>query len=238
MLKIVNVSKFFGGLEAIKRLSMEIEKGEVRGLIGPNGAGKTTLFNLICGFYRPDAGKIEFKGRDITKLRPDQICKLGIGRCFQIPKPFRSMTVEESLMVAGIFGSKHKKEVGKKIKEILELTELGEKRKQKVSSLTLPDIKLVEIARALMIEPELLLLDEVASGLTPTEINKRIQLIKKISEMGITLFVIEHNMKFIAGLCDIVTVLNFGEKIAEGKMEEVVKNKKVISAYLGEEMYA
>ena len=233
ILEISNITKQFGGLRALSNLSITIEEGEVYGLIGTNGSGKTTLFNVICGFLKPENGSIKFKGRDITALGPVGVCKMGIGRCFQLVKPFRSMTPMENVRVARAYGGKVSKNIQLSVDEIIDIVGLSAKKDVLTEHLSLPDKKNVEIARALAINPELILFDEVASGLTGKEIQERVNLIKKLSDMNITIVVVEHIIKFIKEICDRVGVLQAGELICEGVPNEVIHNKRVIEAYLG-----
>ncbi len=232
-LEIANIDKRFGGLEALSNVSITIEEGEIYGLIGTNGAGKTTLFNVICGFIKPDNGSIKFKNKDITGLGPVKVCKMGIGRCFQTVKPFRSMTPGENVRVARAFGRKVAKDRELPLDEIIDITGLSEKKDIVTEHLTLPDKKNVEIARALAGNPELILFDEVASGLTGKEIQGRINLMKRLSDMGITIIVVEHIMRFIKEISDRVGVLHAGALICEGIPEEVAGDERVIEAYLG-----
>lgn len=237
ILKVLEITKYFGGLAAVKNVTFDIYEREIVGLIGPNGAGKTTIFNLISGFYKPNKGKIIFNGEDITNLKPFQICKKGIGRVFQMTKPFLNMTCLENVMVGALFGKNEKKEINKAKEEAMEIIEfIGLSKKSDViaKNLTIADRKKLEIARALATRPKLLLLDEVAAGLNPVEIEEIMGLMREIRNKNITLLIVEHVMKFIMGISDRIIVLHHGEKIAEGKPYEITENKKVIEAYLGE----
>ncbi|RLG87790.1 MAG: ABC transporter ATP-binding protein [Thermoprotei archaeon] len=232
-LEVVNVTKRFGGLVALDNVSLKVPEGKIIGLIGPNGAGKTTLFNIITGYIKPDKGKVLFKGIDITGKPPYEICKLGIARTFQIPKPFLDLTVEDSV-IAGAINRHGVGEAKKKAMEILEYLELKDLKDKYCSELNIVQSKKVELARALATEPKLLLLDEIAAGLNPAEIQELMELIKRINyEKKITIFVIEHIMRMILKLSEYVYVLHYGKLIAEGKPEELVHNEKVIEAYLG-----
>jgi branched-chain amino acid transport system ATP-binding protein len=236
MLEGVNVSKFFGGLAALKNVSFSLSMGEIVGLIGPNGAGKTTLFNVITGFTPPSSGIIRFKGRKISGLKPHKICKLGIARTYQIVKPFSNLTVLENVVVGMVSGRK-KLSLSKarsEALEILKLVGLENKEYVQAKNLTLMDKKMLELARALATEPEVLLLDEVCAGLNPAEIHRAVQLIKNLQKQGLTIFWIEHIMRAIMTVADRIIVLHHGEKIAEGTPREIANDSKVIDAYLGE----
>lgn len=236
LLQAQKITKRFGGLVALKEVDLQIERGEIIGLIGPNGAGKTTLFNVISGFYFPNSGNILFEGRDITSLRAYQTCRLGIARTFQIVKPFGNMTVLQNVMVGNFCRMRSTREVKKEAFEILDLVGLSGKENELAKSLTLPDRKRLELAKALATKPKFLLLDEVNAGLNPTEISQVLNILRKIrDEWGVTLLVIEHLMTVIMNLSERIVVLSYGEKIAEGTPEEVSTNQKVIEAYLGVE---
>jgi branched-chain amino acid transport system ATP-binding protein len=230
------VTKYFGGLAAVKEVDLEVRRGEIFGLIGPNGAGKTTLFNLISGVYRPDSGTIEFQGKGFSRIRhPHQVCLLGIGRTFQVVKPFGNLTALENVMI-GVFSKIRGAEQAKReASEVLDWMGMGKKKKTLAKSLTLPDRKRLEFARALATKPHLLLLDEVMAGLNRHEVDETLSLIRKIHEEGITLFVVEHVMHAIMSLSDRIAILHHGEKIMEGTPPEVAKDARVIKAYLGEE---
>jgi branched-chain amino acid transport system ATP-binding protein len=237
-LGITSVSKSFRGLRAISNVSLGLEPGEILGLIGPNGAGKTTLFNLITGFFKPDSGRITFMERDLTAMSPHEICKLGITRTFQIVKPFSHLSTLENVAVACYNRIAHIDEVEESAWEILRFVGLDKKALAPASSLTTPDRKRLEMARALGTRPMLLLLDEVMAGLNPKEQGDIIALVRKIREKGTAIFIIEHHMRVIMGLSDRIVVLNHGVCIADGEPRAVCENRIVIEAYLGKGAYA
>ncbi|MFX0210321.1 MAG: ABC transporter ATP-binding protein [Candidatus Hodarchaeota archaeon] len=236
MLEGINVTQYFGSLAAVKELSFIIEEGEIVALIGPNGAGKTTLFNLIHGVYCPTSGRITFMGQNITGLNPYKICRLGIARTHQIVRPFLVMTALENVIVAMLYGAgKSLSNARSEALEFLKFIGLEEKKEILAQNLNLYERKALEIARALATNPQILLLDEVLAGLNPAEIMEAKEVIKRIRDkLGITIFWVEHVMKAIKGTAERVIVMHYGEKIAEGPFEEIVNDKKVIDAYLGE----
>jgi len=235
LLELKEVNKNFGGLKAVSQVSFELNGGEILGIIGPNGAGKTTLFNVITGFLKPDSGEVWFNGEKTVGLKPHQVCKKGMVRTFQLVKPFIELTVLENVVVAALNRAKTIKEAREKALRTIELVGLKEKTNTLSSGLTLGHRKRLELARTLATEPKLLLLDEVMAGLTPTEVDELIRLLKEVNHRGVTILLIEHVMRGLMALSRRVVVLNYGQKIAEGVPGEVVKNRQVIEAYLGEE---
>lgn len=238
ILQTENVVKQFGGLVAVDNISIELHEGEILGLIGANGAGKTTLFNMISGSFRPTSGKIIFDGTRIDKLPPNKICKLGMGRTYQIVQPFLNLTVLENTMVGALLRNSNVKEARKKAEEILEFVGLSGRKDVVGGALNIPELKRMEVARALATGPKVLLLDEVMAGLTPTESEQAIELVRKIRENGTTIIIIEHVMKAIMNLSDRIYVLNQGKLIATGIPSEITQNSEVIKSYLGEKSYA
>ncbi len=235
-LQIDNLSKSFSGLRAVQNVSFTVPKGEIVGLIGPNGAGKTTCFNLIAGVYKPDQGTVTFDGRSIGGWRPDQICLAGIGRTFQIVKPFAGLTVLENVIVGALKASPSVLEAREKSKAVLERLGLWSKRDQAASELTLPERKRLEVARALATEPRLLLLDEVMAGLRPTEMDTMVAVFRELNaSTGLTILMIEHVMRAVMTLSKKVVVLHHGQVISTGTPDEVTKDPAVLECYLGEE---
>ncbi len=242
ILEAKNVTKRFGGLVAVDNVSFGVKEGEIFGIIGPNGAGKTTLFNVISGFYKPDGGRIIFRGQDITGNKPHKLAKLGLTRTWQIVKPFLGMKVLDNVLVPiyatrGVVSGLDEREAVRRAEEILEFVGLLHRKDVLAEALPHGERKRLEIARALATEPKMLMLDEPAGGLTPTEMDEVMDVVRKVRESGITVTIIEHNMRVIMNICERIMVLNFGRKIAEGTPEEISRNGEVIKAYLGERFH-
>jgi branched-chain amino acid transport system ATP-binding protein len=252
LLQVEKMTHWFGGLQAVHNYNLEIEPGQIRGLIGPNGAGKTTIFNLITGRYAPTEGKISLEGNEITGLRPHKIASRGLGRTFQNLRLWRHMTVLEHVKLAryskiayglmdAFFGTpkchQEEAEIEKMAHSLLELVGIRHFADQIVTNLPYGAQRRVELARALATEPKILFLDEPTAGMNPEELVQMIEIIRRIhSELGLTIFLIEHRMKFVMELCDIIQTLVFGETIAEGTPEEIQANSDVIDAYLGKDV--
>ena len=235
LLVVDGATKRFGGLVANKEVSLSVERGEIVGLIGPNGAGKTTLFNCISGAMHPERGRILFDGADVTRSRPDRICGLGVARTWQVVRTFGRMSALDNVVCGGLKRTTRVAEARARARELLAFTGLDGKEDAIAATLTLADKKRLEIARALATRPKLLLLDEAMSGLTPLETAAAVQLVRRIHrELGVTLCVVEHVMEVVMPLSDRVVVLDYGVKIAEGPPTAVVRDERVIAAYLGE----
>jgi branched-chain amino acid transport system ATP-binding protein len=235
MLEVKNLSKNFGGLKAVNDVSFSVEKGEIVGIIGPNGSGKTTTFNLITGFYKPDSGIVLFKNRKISNLRPDQICKEGIARTFQIAKPLPRLSVLKNLMVGAYLKSSDQKEIAEKVVGILQFVGLLEQKDVPGEKLRGANIRRLELARALATDPEMLLIDEIAAGLNPTESKALIKIIKEMKQVkGLTILIIDHVLKVVLDVVDKLIVLHHGEMIVQGSPTEVIRDRRVSEVYLGD----
>ena len=228
-----DVTKRFGGLQAVGHMTFSLNKGEILGLIGPNGAGKTTIFNLINGYYPPTGGTILFKGDRIDGLKPHKVCRLGLARTFQVVKPLARLSVLDNVMVSAFSRTNRRDEAETTALEATAFTEMDAWRDVKAGGLPLGMRKRLEMARALATKPEVLLLDENFAGLNPTEVESTIEIVKKIHGSGVTILIIEHIMRVIMSISHRIICINYGEKIAEGTPREVAANQQVIDAYLG-----
>jgi branched-chain amino acid transport system ATP-binding protein len=235
ILDVQAVSKTFGGLRAVHEVSFDLNDGEILGIIGPNGAGKTTLFNMISGAIPADSGTVTFDGRRTEKLKPHEVAKLGLVRTFQVVKPFAGLTVHENVLVGAFLRRQDPSEAEDKARETIEITGLTPYADRSAQDLTLATRKRLELARALATDPRVLLLDEVLAGLTPTEGAQMIEVVRSIRDRGISLLIIEHVMAAIMALSDRIAVIHHGELLAVGEPAAIVKDPKVVEAYLGEE---
>ncbi len=236
LLQVNGISKRFRGLVAVDNVSFDVAQGTIFALIGPNGAGKTTVFNMLAGEFAPNGGTITFDGQRIDGLTPDRICQRGVGRTFQIVKPFMGLTVEENVLVGALLRRQGVDEAREHARAVLRRLELYDKRNQVAAGLTLPDRKRLEVARALATDPKLLLLDEVMAGLRPSETVRIVNTLRELNrESGVTILLIEHVMQAVMALAQEILVLHHGAAIAQGKPEQVVRDPAVIQSYLGAE---
>ena len=235
-LELDGVGKQFRGLRAVHDVSFTVPAGTIHALIGPNGAGKTTIFNMIAGVFAPNAGTVRLDGRVISGLRPDHVCDAGVGRTFQLVKPFKALSVLENVTLGALHRRPALAEARDSAADILSRLGLHDRRHQLAQSLTLPDRKRLEVARALATEPKLLLLDEVMAGLRPTEVDVMVRFLRELNQQtGLTILLIEHVMRAVMALAAGVVVVSYGEKIAEGTPQEVTRHQAVLDVYLGEQ---
>jgi branched-chain amino acid transport system ATP-binding protein len=238
LLETESLTVRFGGILANVDISIGVNEGEILGLIGPNGAGKSTLFNLVAGTYRPTSGRIRFQGRDITRLPPAVRCKLGIARTFQVVKSFETMSVLENVVVGALVRFTSTRTAREEAYRVLDVTGLTRRAEANARDLTPPEKRRLEVARALTTQPKLLLLDEVLTGLTPAEAQKGVELVRKIRELGVTVVMVEHVMEVVMPLVDRAIVLDLGRVLVEGAPQAIVRDPKVIQAYLGDRFHA
>jgi branched-chain amino acid transport system ATP-binding protein len=235
LLEVEGVTKRFRGLQAVGDVSFAVEDASIVAMIGPNGAGKTTCFNLIAGVFKPDSGRVRLGGQDVTGLRPHEICRAGVGRTFQVVKPFPQMSVLDNVVVGALNAERQVRDARRRAREILALLHLEGKAELPAASLTLPERKRLEVARAMATGPRLLLLDEVMAGLRPTEVDEMVGVFRRINaETGLAILVIEHVMRAVMALAANIVVLHHGEKICEGAPDTVVRDPAVLECYLGE----
>ena len=235
-LSVRSISKSFSGLRAVDDVSFDVKAGAIQALIGPNGAGKTTVFNMIAGVFRPDTGDVLLDGESLVGKRPDQICHAGVGRTFQIVRPFNDLTVEENVAIGALVWTDDVQEARDYANDVLTLLGLDDKRAARPTGITLPDRKCLEVARALATKPKILLLDEVMAGLRPTETDRMVKVFRKLNDdTGVTILLIEHVMRAVMALSAHIVVVNYGKVIAEGTPEVVTRDPDVLSCYLGAE---
>ncbi len=235
-LSVQGISKSFSGLRAVDDVSFDVKAGAIQALIGPNGAGKTTVFNMIAGVFRPDTGDVLLDGQSLVGKRPDQICHAGVGRTFQIVRPFNDLTVEENVAIGALAWTDDVQEARDYANDVLKLLGLDDKRDARPTGITLPDRKCLEVARALATKPKILLLDEVMAGLRPTETDRMVSVFRKLNDdTGVTILLIEHVMRAVMALSAQIVVVNYGKVIAEGTPDVVTRDPDVLSCYLGAE---
>ena len=235
-LSVRGISKSFSGLRAVDDVSFDVKAGAIQALIGPNGAGKTTVFNMIAGVFRPDTGDVLLDGKSLLGKRPDQICHAGVGRTFQIVRPFNDLTVEENVAIGALAWTDDVQEARDYANDVLKLLGLDDKRGARPTGITLPDRKCLEVARALATKPKILLLDEVMAGLRPTETDRMVNVFRKLNDdTGVTILLIEHVMRAVMALSAHIVVVNYGKVIAEGTPETVTRDPDVLACYLGAE---
>lgn len=236
LLRAEGINKNFGGIQALNEVDLHVEEGERLGLIGPNGSGKTTLLNVISGVYAPEKGRVTFDGKDVTRLPIYMRTRLGIARTFQIPRPFKSLSVLENVIIPLMYARSGRpgRDVGEEAHGILERVGIADKAELTPAKLTQIEMRKMELARALAINPKILLLDEVMAGLTASEVDEVLAVLRRLNEEGITIIMVEHIMRAVMTFCERITVLNMGRKIAEGKPQEVSRDEAVVTAYLGE----